>query len=101
MKDICFIDSFSVGLDDLPVRKQRNTRVVLQAVVSAGRYSVFEATANDVIATTMDRIVAHGLVDTDISSGFPWTKVAITPAGKRYLDGTSLRVCGGVDTPTR
>jgi len=81
-----FIDSFSSGLDDLPLRKQRSTRHVLEHLERNGRFSVFEATYNDTIATTVDRIIRMGYIETDISGGYPWTKTQITQAGRAYLD---------------
>jgi hypothetical protein len=80
-----FIDTFSCGLDDLPKRKQRSTRHVLEHLEKRGRFSVFEATDNDTIAATVDRVIARGYIDTDISCGYPWTKIQLTEAGKAYL----------------
>ncbi|TLX15969.1 hypothetical protein [Rhizobium sp. MHM7A] len=80
-----FIDSFSSGLDDLPLRKQRSTRHVLQHLERHGRFSVFEATDNDTIAATVDRVIRRGYIETDISCGYPWTKTQLTEAGKAYL----------------
>jgi hypothetical protein len=80
-----FIDSFSSGLDDLPRRKQRSTRYVLQHLEQHGRFSVFEATDNDTIAATVDRVIRLGYIESDISCGYPWTKTKLTEAGKAYL----------------
>jgi hypothetical protein len=82
-----FIDSFSSGLDELPLRKQRSTRCVLQHLEQHGRFSVFEVTDNDTIATTVDRIIRREYIETDISAGYPWTKTKLTDAGKAYLAG--------------
>ncbi len=81
----CIVCTFTEGLDELPRRKQRDTLVVLEHLAKAGRFSVFEATANIDIARTMDRIGRKGLVEFDISGGYPWTKVKLTPAGSAAL----------------
>ena len=81
----------SVGLEDLTRRQQRDKAQVLRVLHRHGRFSVFEATANQVIAKTMDAICANGLVETDNSVGYPWTKVKLTPAGLALLDGTPRR----------
>lgn len=65
-----FIDCFSVGIDDLPKKKQRSTVEVLRVLQKHGRFSCFEASANDVIASTMRNICHGGYVETkDI--GYP------------------------------
>lgn len=84
--DPAFIDTFTCGLDDLAIRKQRSTAYVLQHLERTGRFSVFEATANDTIAATIDRIIERGYVETDITSGYPWTKTRLTEIGRSYLN---------------
>lgn len=81
-----FIDEFNCGLDDLPIRKQRSTRHVLEHLEREGRFSVFEATANDTIARTVDRVIRRGYIEADISGGYPWTKTKLTEVGRAYLD---------------
>lgn len=85
MTIMIFIDEFTSGLDDLPIRKQRSTKHVLEYLERNGRFSVFEATANDTIATTVDRVIRRGYIETDISGGYPWTKTKLTDAGRAYL----------------
>lgn len=80
-----FLDSFSVGLDVLTRRQQADVATVLSVLAREKRYSVFEATANQVIATTMDRIVRDGLITTDTSCGFPWTRCELTEKGRLML----------------
>jgi hypothetical protein len=75
------ICSTSAGLDDLTRRKQRDFAEVLRVLHRTERFSMFEATANNVIAQTMDDIIKLKLIETDISCGFPWTKVKLTSAG--------------------
>lgn len=86
MTGAVFIDEFSSGLDDLPKRRQRSTRSVLTALSGMKRVSIFEVTDNDVIAATVDRIVARGLA-TIAPSNFPWSNVEVTEAGRNYLAG--------------
>lgn len=80
-----FVDCFSVGLDELPRRKQRSVAEVLRVLHVAGEYSIFEATANQDIARTMDEIVACKLITTDNSCGYPWTKCTLTEAGLELI----------------
>ena len=93
--------SFSSGLDDMPRKQQADVVAVLSSLKRSGRFSVFEATANDTIARMMTRICHKGctivkpdgtrreygkLVETDHESiGFPWTKVKLTEAGEQVL----------------
>lgn len=80
-----WIDTFSVGLDELPRRKQRSIVEVLKVLHAAGEFSIFEATANQDIARTMDEIVACKLITTDNSCGYPWTKCTLTEAGLELI----------------
>ena len=94
-----FICSFSAGLDDMKRKEQADVVAVLRVLQQAGRFSIFEATANQTIARTITRlcnkacsIVRDGvradygkLIDTDNSCGFPWTKVSLTDGGIRLL----------------
>ena len=75
-----FVCTFSVGLDDLPRKKQRDSYAVLAVLAEKRRFSVFEATANQDIANTMTRIQRSGWVTTT-PVGFPWTDVELTDAG--------------------
>lgn len=74
------------GLDDLPVAKQRDKRVVAAHLAKHGRFSVFEATATPAIAKTMDALREIGWFDFDYEgSSYPWVGCALTEAGKREL----------------
>jgi hypothetical protein len=78
-----FLCSFTEGLEDIPVRKRRDIGHVL-AVLDKNprkRFSVFEATANQAIATTMTRLVQEAYITTDNSCGYPWTKYELTAKG--------------------
>jgi hypothetical protein len=85
MSNAIFIDSFSSGLDDMPRKDQRDIAKVLRVLEQCGRFSVFEATDNQTIATTMTKLFHSGLIETDNSCGYPWTKVTLTDSGRRYL----------------
>lgn len=82
-----FIDCFDECLHELPRRKQRDAREVALHLAKAGRFSVFEATANQDIARTVTRVLASGWFATDKSCGFPWTKVSLTDRGRTVLLG--------------
>lgn len=79
------ICSFTVGIDELPRRKQRSEVEVLKVLAEARRFSVFDATANPTIARTMDRI--QGRYFTVTGGEFPWLEIELTDAGKKLLDG--------------
>lgn len=96
--------SFSAGLDDLTRKQQADPVAVLRVLKQAGRFSAFEASANDVIARTMTRMIHKGLttikdgvrtnhgklIETDHSCGYPWTTVKLTPAGEALLAASSI-----------
>jgi len=83
--------SFSTGLDDMKRKDQRDHLKVLRVMAAAGRFSVFEATANPTIARTVTylyhRSRADGgpLLKHDDSMGYPRTKVVLTEAGKAEI----------------
>jgi hypothetical protein len=85
MSAAIFICSFSSGLDDMPRKDQRDIAKVLRVLEQCGRFSVFEATDNQTIATTMTKLCHSNLIETDNSCGYPWTKVKLTEAGRSYL----------------
>lgn len=90
MSDVIFIDCFSEGLDDLPRKKQGDHCAVLNVLHRAGRFSCFEASANQTIARTMDFIIHGGYIETT-DNGYPWTGVKLTQKG---LDAIANRVTG-------
>lgn len=88
--------SFSNGLDDMRRADQSDPLKVLQVLSDAGRFSVFDATANLTIARTVTRLYhkaltyrgkSYGgpLLKIDNSMGYPWSKVVLTEAGKQLL----------------
>ena len=94
------ICSFSSGLDDMKRKDQKDVVKVLRILAECGRYSVFEATANQTIASMMDRICHKGctLVAPDgtkreygklvriLGGNYPWTHIELTDGGKRLLE---------------
>lgn len=96
------IDRFSAGLDELTRRQQADHIEVLRVLAKTGRYSIFEATENQTIAKTMDRLLwkscvtvsdgdrtEHGVLLVRTGGFFPWTEVALTDAGKKLLEAQS------------
>src|SRR5690606_39250655 len=81
---ICSFDA----LPDVTRKQQRDQVYVLGALAQAGRFSVFEATANQTIARTMTFIMQSGWVR-DIGGEYPWMKVEITDAGRAVLEGNA------------
>jgi len=93
------IDRFSAGLDDLTRKQQADHIAVLRVLARTGRFSCFEASENDTIARTMDRLIhkgcttvdadgkktAHGALLKLLGGDYPWMTVEITEAGKRLI----------------
>lgn len=91
--------SFSSGLDELTRLQQGDVVAVLKTLKARGRFSCFEATANQKIATLMTRLCHKGfsvvrngvrtdygrLIETDNSCGYPWTEVKLTQSGEQLL----------------
>ena len=94
-----FIDRFSGGLDDLTRKQQAEPAAVLRVLQKTKRFSVFEATDNDVISRTVSRICQKGceVVKPDglrkkygkllemVGGNYPWTHVELTDGGIEYL----------------
>lgn len=78
------VDNFSSGLDDLPRKQQGDAGAVLRVLDKCKRFSVFEATANERIARTMDYVFKAELVRST-GGGFPWTNVELTDKGREVL----------------
>ncbi len=85
-----YICSFTSGIDDLTRKQQANFDPVLRVLHATGRFSVFEATANPVIARTMTKLMRSGLVDR-IGGAYPWTNVKLTSAGLTAIGADSER----------
>lgn len=94
------ICSFSSGLDDMKRKDQKDVVKVLRVLAKCGRYSVFEATDNQTIATMMDRITRkkctlvgkdgvereYGRLLRRTGGEYPWTEIELTEGGKRLLE---------------
>jgi hypothetical protein len=74
----------SEGLDELPLRKQRDPFCVARFVARAGRFSVFESTANPTIASTLAWLIEQRWLELE-SQLFPWTAAKLSPLGARML----------------
>lgn len=60
-------------------------RAVLRHIAAGdGLVSIFEATENDIIAGTLDRLGALGFIDVEIL-GYPWQRISLTEAGSVHL----------------
>lgn len=81
---VMFVDNFSSGIDDLPAKKQGDPAEVLRVLEQCKRFSVFEATATQRIAKTMDYIFKAELVRAT-GSAFPWTRVELTDKGRELI----------------
>ena len=94
------VDWFSTELDELNRKQKADHIEVLRVLARTGRYSIFEATKNQVIAKTMDHLLLrscitivdgakteHGLLLTRTGGEYPWTEVALTEAGKQMIGG--------------
>ena len=93
---VMFIDSFSSGIDEL-TGKRRTKENVLRILHTKGRFSCFEASANDWTARTVTALLKGPLVETytpDEYKGqtevdsvgpdrdtYPWTYVRLTQSG--------------------
>ena len=82
-----FICSFTSGIDDLSRKEQAQFEPVLRVLRDTGRFSVFEATANQTIAKSMTRLMHSEYVE-NIGGAYPWTKVRLTPAGEKLISAT-------------
>jgi hypothetical protein len=85
--DVIRLCSFTTGLDELPKKSQGSIKAVLRFLKASKKISIFEATANQVIAKTVDKIYNKKLVDAKIV-GFPWHEIRLTAAGRRWLRKT-------------
>ena len=92
------ICSFLSGIDDMPRKHQADAVAVLRVLQACGRYSVFEAMANNTIARTMSRLhhkgfsvvrdgkrTDYGKLIEKTGGEYPWTNVRLTEGGERLL----------------
>jgi hypothetical protein len=83
MIHLCF---FGEGLDRMKKKDQGSPRKVLRVLHGCKRFSVFEATENQKIAHTMQRLKDEGYIEVDNSPGYPWSNVALTPKGFALME---------------
>ena len=77
-------------LDDLKGKRQADPRVVLAAIMKAGgQFSVFDATANQMRARSIDFIERNsGWVERiPEKSAYPWVTLRLTPKGIEAMAG--------------
>lgn len=113
--DRVIICSFSSGIDELTSKQQKDPVAVLRVLKACGRFSAFEATANQVIATMMTRLCHKGfsvvrngvrndygrLIETDSTTPYPWTKVKLTEGGERLLADAEAGIVEWTGTPKK
>ena len=100
------IDKPPRSVAEVPRAQQGDAVAVLRAIKAAGGFSAFEASANDTIARTITRMCHKGysvvaadgkrtdygrLIETDLSYGYPHTKVTLTEGGERLLRDAALQ----------
>ena len=85
MSNCVHICCFTAGLDELTRKQQKDIATVLRVLQKTKRFSVFEATANQVIAKTVTVLFERGLIENTKQGTFPWTHVTLTDAGERFL----------------
>lgn len=71
----------------MPRRLQADSHAVLKYLAEVKRFSVFEATANDTIARTMDRMQGKYFTVCKHSQ-YPWCEIELTNEGKAFLERT-------------
>lgn len=80
------ICSFSTSIDEMKRKDQKSMHAVLRVLKEHPRYSIFEATDNDTIARTMDRLQEAGLFERrQPQPAYPWCEATVTEAGLRFL----------------
>jgi len=84
-RGVVILDRFSAGLDDLSRKQQADPLAVLRKLSTMKRFSVFEATENDAIASTMTLLFKQGYLRDTKKGGYPWTYFELTDAGKAFL----------------
>jgi hypothetical protein len=82
-----FINRFT-SLDDLKGKQRSEPMTVLQAILAnGGRFSVFDATADQKIAGTMTYIERESgwVRRVEGRHGYPWITIELTEAGRKAL----------------
>jgi len=79
---IAAICSFSAGIGAMTRKDQSSLVAVLRVLKESKRFSVFEATENQVIPRMMTRVFEKGYVR-DIGGACPWTNIERTELGEQ------------------
>lgn len=81
-----YIDCFT-SLDDIKGKDEGNLQLVLRTIMKAGgRFSIFDATRTQRMASTMTAIEGSGWTLRDEQrSAYPWVYLKLTPAGENAL----------------
>ena len=92
MTTTVFMDSFSGAIDDMTRKDQRNAIKVLQVLANHPRFSTFDATANNGIATTITYLFREEfIVETKPKQEYPWHRVEVTEKGKALMQAAAMR----------
>jgi predicted transcriptional regulator len=79
-----FIDSFSGSLDDIPVKRQKDARYVLECLKRNPVFSAFDINTSS-LAKTVDKLHVEGYMTYRRDTQYPWNKVEITEKGSHFL----------------
>ena len=86
-----YLDDFSTISGNLTRREQMDDKCVLAEIMRAkGMFSIFDATENQTIAHTMERIERSGWIKRVGDHGYPWLQWELTDEGRQQLDGYDL-----------
>lgn len=82
-----YLCSFASGLDDLSLKEQGDPAEVLRVLHKTGRFSCFEASANQIIAGTITALFhgVHKHLIRKIGGEYPWWRVELTGAGRALI----------------
>jgi hypothetical protein len=85
-----YVDDFSTISGNLTRKEQGDIRRVLAEVMRAkGMFSIFDATENQSIASSMTAIERSGWIKR-IEHGYPWLQWELTDEGRQQLDGFAV-----------
>jgi hypothetical protein len=90
------VDRFDTGLIDLKRKEQRDPALVLNHLAQSGEFSNFEATDNQTIARTVQRLIDNGYMIAT-PKAYPWTEVKLTTKGSKFLEDNGYFGLGGVN----
>jgi hypothetical protein len=79
-----FLDSFAGSLDDIPVKRQKDARYVLECLKRNPVFSVFDIESS-ALARTVDKLFLDGYILYKRDKQFPWVEVVVTKNGNDLL----------------